>query len=134
MALLDHMHSSSQESSSDISHSAIAGGLAQATWPSETDLIFLSGSNKVMITVQRPLVRFVIQEAIEGTRSKMMFSNAFPNVFQALELIKDAFITATDHNEKALDIHNRIKCDHEYFINMSRLVSPYLLIKTVADP
>jgi hypothetical protein len=117
------MHSSSQESSSDISHPAIAGDAGPHVWPIDTDLIFLSGSNKVMITIQRPLIRVIIQDAIERTRATMMFSNAFPNVFDVLEFISEALVEAAEDNKKAKDIHNRLRCDHEYIINMSRLVS-----------
>ncbi|KAN0109426.1 hypothetical protein V8E52_009301, partial [Russula decolorans] len=69
----------------------------------------------------RPLIRVIIQDAIERTRATMMFSNVFPNVFDALEFISEALVEAAEDNEKAKDIHNRLRCDHEYIINMSHL-------------
>jgi len=113
----------SQESSSSSSHSVVVHNLGSPTWPAATDLIFLPGSNKVMLTVQRPLIRMVIQDAIERTRATMMFTDAFPDVFDALKFIKDALILAAELKENATDVHDRLNSDHEYTINMSRLVS-----------
>ena len=35
----------------------VVPGPSQETWPSETDPILLQGSNKVLLTVQHPLMR-----------------------------------------------------------------------------
>ena len=40
----------------------------ESGWPSDTDILFLPGTMKVMLTVQRPLIRLVIQDAIEHVR------------------------------------------------------------------
>jgi hypothetical protein len=53
----------------------------------------------------------------------MMFTDAFPDVFDALKFIKDALILAAELKENATDVHDRLNSDHEYTINMSRLVS-----------
>lgn len=103
------------------------------TWPTDTDIIFLPGSNKVMLTVQRPLMRVVIQDAIERTRANLMFANAFPDVFDTLEYIRDALATAAEGNERAVDIYRRLQGDHEYNTHMSRLVSSFILIMKVAN-
>jgi len=92
-----------------------------STWPADTDLIFLPGSNKVMITVQRPVVRAVIQDAIERTRANLMIANAFPNVFDTLEYIRDALVVAAEGNDQAEDICRRLMYDNEYNSLMSRL-------------
>ena len=94
-----------------------------STWPMATNLIFMPGSNKVMLTVQLPLMRAVIQDAIERTRANILFGNAFPNVFDTLEYIRDALVTAAELNDEAVNIHRRLISEHSYFINMSRLVS-----------
>ena len=103
------------------------------TWPTETDIIFLPGSNKVLLTVQRPVMRAVIQEAIERTRANVLCGNAFPDVFDTLEFIRDALMTASELNDKAKDIHRRIIGEHLYFINMSRLVSIFFFDNNITD-
>ena len=37
----------------------IVPGPPQQTWPAETDLLLMPGSNKVMLTLQRPVMRAV---------------------------------------------------------------------------
>ena len=76
-----------------------------------------------MLTVQCPLMRAVIQDAIERTRANIMFSNAFPNVFDTLEYIRDALTSAAEDNDQADDILRRLKSDIEYVRSMTRLVS-----------
>jgi hypothetical protein len=100
-----------------------AHGPGVATWPAATNLIFLPGSNKVMLTIQLPVMRAVIQDAIERTRANLMFGNVFPNVFDTLEYLRDALVTAAELNDEAVDIHRRLLGEHLYFVNMSRLVS-----------
>jgi hypothetical protein len=95
----------------------------QETWPSETDLIFLPGSNKLLLTVQRPLMRVVFQDTFERIRAVMLFKNAFPNVYDAITMITDNLIRATESNDRATHIYNRLILDGDYTNNMSRLVS-----------
>lgn len=85
----------------------------------------MDGSNKVKITAQRPIVRAVIQDGIERMRAALLFTNAFPNLFETLEFIGDALVEAAEHNEGAIDIHRRLLRDHMYKINMSSVVSTY---------
>jgi len=101
-------------------HPAIAHDLGLVKWPTETDLIFPHGSNKVMLTSQCPVVRAVIQDAIERTRASLMFSTAFPDLFEILDHIGEALVLAAEHNE-ATDIGRRLVHDHMYNINMTRI-------------
>jgi hypothetical protein len=52
-----------------------------------------------------------------------MCGNAFPNVFDTIEYLRDALTTAAELNDQAVDIHRRLVAEHVYFISMSRLVS-----------
>jgi hypothetical protein len=113
-------------------HPAIAHDLGLVKWPTETDLIFPHGSNKVMLTSQCPVVRAVIQDAIERTRASLMFSTAFPDLFEILDHIGEALVLAAEHNE-ATDIGRRLVHDHMYNINMTRIVSPSIFFMIVAD-
>ena len=93
------------------------------TWPTETDIIFLPGSNKLLLTVQHPIMHLVIQEAIKWTRANIMCGNVFPNAIDILKYIKDAFLAAADENHQAVDICCYIVVNHVYFIKMSHLMS-----------
>ena len=64
----------------------------------EADLVFLPNSNKVMLTVQHPLVRVVIQDSFDILRVSLMFSDAFPNCSVTMEFVKDALVrSALNH-------------------------------------
>ena len=102
-----------------------AQGPGLTTWPTATDIIYPPGSNRVMLTLQLPVMRAVLQDAIERTRANLVFGNAFPNVFDTLEYLRDALITAAELNDEGADIHRRLIGEHSYFINMSRPVSTY---------
>ena len=39
---------------------------SQLVWPTETDLIYVPGTMKVMLTLQSPLIRTVLQDGIEN--------------------------------------------------------------------
>lgn len=76
-----------------------------------------------MLTAQSPLIRAVIQDGIERTRASLVFINAFPNLFETLEYIEKALVTAAESMKAAASIHRRLLGDHLYSINMSRAVS-----------
>ena len=92
-------------------------------WPSETDIIYPPGSNKIMLTVQRPLLKAVFQDAFERIHAAMVFHNAFPNAYETVEMITESLITAAELNERATNIHNRLVVDGDYSTTMTRLVS-----------
>ena len=83
-------------------------------WPSETDIIYPTGSNKIMLTVQRPLLKAVFQDAFERIHAAMVFHNAFPNAYQTVEMITESLITAAKLNDRATNIHNRLIVDGDY--------------------
>jgi hypothetical protein len=76
-----------------------------------------------MLTAQSPLIRAVIQDGIERTRASLLFLNAFPNLFETLEYIEKALVSAAEQIKAAASIHCRLQGDHMYSINMSRVVS-----------
>ncbi len=94
------------------------------SWPVETELVFTTGTNKLMLTIQRPLVCAVIQDAIKNLRAALLFTNAFPDVCVALTLIKDCLFTAADnHKPGAKSILERLTRDQEYLSTVTPLVS-----------
>jgi hypothetical protein len=98
----------------------------QAMWPAETDLIFVPGTNKVMLMAQHPLIRTVIQDGIENVRASLLFEDAFPDATSIPAVTRDALIDAAwSHIPRALGIHSRLQGDDEYVARMSRLVSTF---------
>jgi hypothetical protein len=96
----------------NIGSTDVVSDLPEGAWPAETDLVFNVGSSRLMLTIQRPLVRSIIQDAIENLRAALLFNNAFPDVCFALSLIKDCLFTAADlHKPAAKDILERLKRD-----------------------
>ena len=109
-------------------------GLPLRTWPVDTDLVYTTGSNKVMLTIQRPLVRAVIQEAIENLRAGLLFTNAFPDVCATLTLIQDCLLTAANHHKPgATDILERLQHDQDYMLKITPVVSPIYFEMTFTD-
>ncbi|KAN0116523.1 hypothetical protein V8E52_005904, partial [Russula decolorans] len=99
----------------------ITSGSSEPSFPAETELLFVSGSNKIMLTVQRPLMRAVFQEAFERIRADMVFKNVFPNIYETIEMITDSLMKAAESNDRATNIYNRLTLDADYSNNMSRL-------------
>jgi hypothetical protein len=113
----------SQESSHGGTGPEVASEPSETSWPVETDLLTLPGTNKVILTVQRPLMRAVFQDAFNRIRAAMVFRNAFPNVYETITMITDSLILAAESNPRANDIYNRLLIDGDYTTSMSRLVS-----------
>ncbi|KAI9440516.1 hypothetical protein H4582DRAFT_2074300 [Lactarius indigo] len=89
--------------------------VSESTWPSNTDLSFAPGSTRLMLTAQRPLIRAVIQEAIENVRAAMLFNDAFPNLNRAFTFIRDALISAAySYGPVASMLYKRLMEDDEY--------------------
>ena len=95
-------------------------------WLSETDIIYPMGSNKIMLTVQRPLLKAVFQDAFKRIHAAMVFHNTFPNAYQTVEMITESLITAAELNDRATNIHNCLIVDGDYSTIMTRLVSTWL--------
>jgi hypothetical protein len=108
--------------------------LPEGAWPAETDLVFNTSSSRLMLTIQRPLVRSIIQDAIENLRAALLFNNVFPDVCLALLLIKDCLFTAADlHKPATMDILERLKRDGDYLLKITPLVCLVLLSDDLTD-
>jgi len=94
----------------------------QATWPAETDIVVNPITNRVTLTTQHPLLRTVIQEAIENLRASLLFDDAFPNAIVTPLAIRECLMSAAD-NPKALMVKMRLTSDERYLTTMIRLVS-----------
>lgn len=95
---------------------------SQEIWPADTELLLIPGSSKIMLTVQRPVMHAVFQETFERIRAAMLFQNAFPNLFDTIEMITDNIIRAAESIDRATNIFNRLVVDGDYTSEMTRLV------------
>jgi hypothetical protein len=111
----------------------------QPAWPLDTELVLSPGSNKLMLTSQRPIVRAVIQDAviqdaIDNLWAAMLFTNAFPDVCVALGLIKDCLLTAANRLKPgAKEILERLEQDQDYMLKITPLVIIFLLRDDFTD-
>jgi len=105
---------------------AVAPG-NDVVWPIDTDIIYVAGTTKVMLTVQRPVMRTVIQDAFENVHASLLFNCAFPDASVIPSTIRGALVAAAWSNvPRASNIHTRLLTDEEFLAKMSRLVSPSL--------
>jgi hypothetical protein len=82
------------------------------------------GSSKLSLLNQRPIVRAVIQEAIENLRATLLITNAFPDVCTALTLIQDCLFTAALRLKPgATEVLDRLTRDQDYLLKITPLVS-----------
>lgn len=87
----------------------------------DTDIVGTTKSIK--LSLQRPLVRAIIQDSIENLRALVLFNNAFPDSVLSFNLAKGALIIAAENRKAdgALVLH-RLQDDADYLAKLSILV------------
>jgi hypothetical protein len=91
----------------------------------DTDIVFLEGPGaKLNLNDQRPLVRGIVQDAIENLRALLLFNNAFPDTVFASTLAKGALTLAAENRDVdgAVFVQHRLQDDEEYLAKLSSLV------------
>jgi hypothetical protein len=92
-------------------------------WPPETDLLFPTGSTKLMLTLQHPLICTVIQEVFEHVQAYLMFTNAFPGLTVAHTFAhKSLMAGAKAHCPVAEKVYQGFQRDDEYFNKAASIV------------
>src|SRR5713226_3969324 len=91
-------------------------------WPADTDLL-LSAANRIMLTIQHPVMHAVFQDSFDRIHVALLFGNAFPDVYETTEMIRGSLVDVAEANEHATNIHQCLLGDTDYTINMSHLVS-----------
>jgi len=72
----------------------------------KADLVFAMGSLKIKLTLQRPLVRVVIQDLFDILYLLLQSTNAFPNSAVTIQLVRNVLLrSALNHTPGALTIH-----------------------------
>ncbi|KAH9015332.1 hypothetical protein EDB85DRAFT_1898780 [Lactarius pseudohatsudake] len=93
-----------------------------ATWPTDTNLL-PPGAKRLLLTNQDPLVRNVVQEAIENLRASLLFDHAFPTATMAFAFTKESLITAAEkYKPGAIHIQRRLQQDEQYLTKIVPLV------------
>jgi hypothetical protein len=85
---------------------------AQPTWPTETDILFMAGTNNVKLSL-------------------LLFGYAFPDAIAIPKMVLRSIVGAAEantfvngcHNTLAAAVHQRLLSDDEYQAKMIRLVS-----------
>ena len=99
-------------------------GVIPPSWPLETDLHIIPGTNRIALTGQQPTVRMVIGEAIENVWVSLLFVDAFPDAARTHEFIRDGLLTAAARQgPAAAAILKRLREDDAYLSTISPLVS-----------
>lgn len=94
------------------------------SWPSDTDIQFVPGTTRVILTRQGTLLKSVLQDGFENLRASILFEHAFPDVVLAHSFIRDALITAAARSGPATaSIHQRLLNDNNYLKKLAPLVS-----------
>ncbi|KAH9019344.1 hypothetical protein EDB83DRAFT_2320776 [Lactarius deliciosus] len=95
----------------------------------DTDLVFVDGTTKIMLTSQRALIRTIVQDSIENLRASILFNNAFPDATVAFTLTREALLTATEsHGHGGGIVRRRLQVDDEYLtklVSLSRARVPH---------
>lgn len=92
-------------------------------WPADTDIQFVPGTNRALLTIQGVLLKSVLQDGFERLRASMLFEHAFPDIVLAYSFIRDALITAAEGAGPATaSIHQRMLKDETYLKKLSPLV------------
>ncbi|KAH9164868.1 hypothetical protein EDB89DRAFT_1911836 [Lactarius sanguifluus] len=94
-----------------------------APWPADTDLLFATGSSKIKLTLQHPLVRLVLQDAIDHMRAHLVLINAFPDPGATLAFARDSLMTAVEDCQPDTKILcQRFQDDIEYLTRVIPVV------------
>ena len=78
---------------------------------------------KLMMTLQRPLIRTVIQDSFEHVRAYLVFTNAFPSFNVAHTFARDSLMAGAGANRPAAEkIYQRLQEDEDYINKMASVV------------
>jgi len=95
-------------------------------WPSETELIYLPGTTKVMLTLQLPLIHTVLQDAFENLQASLLIEHIFPDPHLTILFIRKHLVRAArSHLPRTVNIHQRLLINNTYLEKLSHLISVY---------
>src|SRR5258708_10503127 len=65
----------------------------------------------------------VFQDSFDRIYVALLFGNAFPDVYETTEMIRESLVDVAKANEHATNIHQCLLGNTDYSINMSHLMS-----------
>ncbi|KAH9030281.1 hypothetical protein EDB83DRAFT_2319386 [Lactarius deliciosus] len=93
---------------------------SSSAWPAETNLVLPSGVTRVKVTQQSPLIRDVIQCAIEDLQSSLLFIDAFPHGILIISFVRQALnIAAQKRCPAALSIQRCLLHNQDYMLKFA---------------
>lgn len=95
----------------------------------DTDLVFTDGSNKLMLTSQRPTVHAIVRDATELLHATILFTNAFLDPILSFNFTKHALVTAAQNHSSGASVLDRLQDEDEieYLAKLVTLVCCWIL-------
>ena len=105
--------------------------ITQPTWPTETDLVYVAGTNRVKLGLQSRLLQSIFHDVFDNVRGSLLFDHAFPDAVAIPTMVRGALVTAAEanmfsngqYNPSAAAVHQRLLSHADYETKMIRLVS-----------
>jgi hypothetical protein len=125
------------QNSSGTTHTNLAT-VTHPTWPTETDIVYVNGTNKAKLSLQSSLLRAIFHIAFDKVRYELLFDHAFPNAITIPKVVRRSLVAAAEartfvngeYSASAACVHQRLLSDDDYQDKMTRLVSNITLTTT----
>ena len=124
---------------------SIMPAIAQPTWPTDTDIVYIASTMKVILSNQGPQLHSIIQSAFKNIHSSLLFKHLFPDTTIVEAMVMKAVFDATynhiappgQYNSLMLFIHQCLLSHVDYWAKICHLMhivtsSLMLLIKLPA--
>ncbi|KAN0102412.1 hypothetical protein V8E52_011970 [Russula decolorans] len=103
--------------------------VTQPIWPTETDLVYVTGTNKVKLSLQSRLLQAIFKDAFENVRRDLLFEHAFPDAVAIPAVVRKVLVSAAEantfcdgrYNASAAAVHQRLLSHDDYQAKMIRL-------------
>ncbi|KAN0111331.1 hypothetical protein V8E52_008606 [Russula decolorans] len=103
--------------------------VTQPIWPTETDLVYVTGTNKVKLSLQSRLLQAIFKDAFENVCHDLLFEHAFPDAVAIPAVVRKALVSAAEanmfcdgrYNASAATVHQRLLSHDDYQAKMIRL-------------
>jgi len=103
-------------------------------WPTEIDIVFATGSKRLLLSLQSRLLWSIFHGAFENVHSSLVFENAFPNAIAIPSVVRRSLVASAEvhemvgghYNNSAACVHQRLLSNDNYQASMLRLVSTKL--------
>src|SRR5712672_3080763 len=103
------------------------------TWPCGMELI-ISDKGKVNLSSQKPAIRVLIHDAIEGAWVFLLCVDTFPNASAAIQVSWECVTDAAEkYQPRTSVIYERLKSDDKYLMKMAFVVRFIFLKKNLVN-